>query len=162
MAELQHVAGLKELQAALKELPQRIGKNVLRGAVAAGAAVIRKEAQVHAPVYTGSVTKGHPPPGTLKRSIVQKQIQEQSSLFRQVFYVSVRQGKKYRTQGKKGDLSQDAYYAARVEWGTVKMSARPFMRPAWEAKKEAAMQALKDYLAKRIPEEAAKLKGAKP
>lgn len=157
MADLQHITGLKELQDALKQLPDRIAKNVLRGAVSAGATVIRKEAQAKAPVYTGSVSKGHPPPGTLKRSIVQKQIKELSSLFKQIFYVTVRKGKKYQKQGKDGAKSQDAFYAKWVEFGTSKMAALPFLRPAFEAKKEAAVMAIKDYLAKRIPEEAKKL-----
>lgn len=157
MVDLQHVQGLRELQDSLKKLPDNIARNVLRGAVGAGASVIRKEAQAKAPVYTGEVSKGHPPPGTLKRAIVQKQIRELSSLFKQVFYVTVRRGKKYTKQGKGSNLSQDAFYAAWVEWGTSKMPARPFMRPAFEAKKEAAVQAIKEYLTKRIPEEAAKL-----
>lgn len=158
MAELQHVAGLKELQVALKELPQRIAKNVLRGAVGAGAAVIRNEARARAPVSTGDVRAGHPPPGTLKRAIYQKQIRELSSAVKQTFYVGVRKGKQYRNQGKKGNLSQDAYYAKFVEFGTAKMAARPFMRPAFEAKKGEAVQAIKDYLATRIPEEVDKLR----
>ena len=157
MADLQHVAGLKELQDSLKQLPDNIARNVLRGAVSAGARVVQKEIQSQAPVSTGPVSKGHPPPGTLKRSIVQKQIKEYSSLFKQTFFVAVRRGKKYQKQGKGGNLSQDAFYAAWVEWGTSKMTARPFMRPGWEASKERAMQALKDYLEKRIPLEAAKL-----
>ena len=48
----------------LAELPGRVGRNVLRGAVNAGASVIRKEAVLRAPQYTGSVQAGHPPPGT--------------------------------------------------------------------------------------------------
>lgn len=158
MAEIQNIAGLKELQAALKELPDRIAKNVLRGSVSAGAAVIRKETVNRAPVYSGDVSKGHPPPGTLKRAIYQKQISELSSKLTQVFYVGVRKGKKFRVQGKKGDKSQDAYYAKFVEFGTSKMTARPFMRPAFEAKKEAAVDAIKAYLETRIPLEVAKLK----
>ena len=43
MAELQNVAGLAQLQAALKELPDRIAKNALRGAVNAGATIICRE-----------------------------------------------------------------------------------------------------------------------
>lgn len=161
MAEIVSISGLKELQAALKELPDRIAKNVLRGSVAAGAAVIRKEAQSRAPVYTGEVAAGHPPPGTLKRSIVQKQIKELSSADKQTFFVTVRKGKQYRGQGKKGNLSQDAYYGSWVEFGTSKMAAKPYMRPAFEAKKNEAVEAIRAYLAKRIPEEAAKLPGAK-
>lgn len=158
MAELVNVQGLKELQAALKELPKNVGRNVLRGSVAAGAAVIRAEAKAQAPMYTGGdVSKGHPPPGTLKRSVYQKQIRELSSAAKQTFFVGVRSGKKYQKQGKKGDLSQDAFYAGFVEFGTVNMAARPFMRPAFESKKQAALDAIKAYLEKRIPEEAAKL-----
>ena len=157
MAERSHVAGLSELAAALRELPQRIGRNVLRGAVAAGAAEVRVEAKNKAPVYTGDVTKGHPPLGTLKRAIYQKQIRELSDNQRQVFYVGVRQGKKYRNQGKKGNLSQDAYYWRWVEFGTSKMAARPFLRPAFEATKVAAVERIKEYMAERIPGEVAKL-----
>src|SRR5574337_1230655 len=82
---------------------------------------------------------------------------ELSSPTKQTFFVGVRKGKKYRNQGKSGNLSMDAYYASWVEFGTSKMAARPFMRPGFEAKKNAAVEAIKDYLAKRIPEEAAKL-----
>jgi HK97 gp10 family phage protein len=157
MAELVNVEGLAELRAALRELPQRIARNVLRGAVSAGAAVIRKEAKARAPLYTGKVAEGHPPAGTLKRAIYQKQINELSSLTNQVFFVGVRHGKKYQKQGKKGDKSQDAYYWRWVEFGTSKMAARPFMRPAFEAKKNEAVAAIKTYLTDRIAKEVAEL-----
>lgn len=155
MAEQLNIAGLSELRAALRELPDRIARNVLRGAVNAGATVIRAEARVRAPVYTGEVADGHPPPGTLKRAIYQKQINELSSLTNQVFFVGVRHGKKYRKQGKKGDKSQDAYYWRWVEFGTSTMSARPFLRPAFEAKKLEAVEAMKKYMIERIPKEVA-------
>lgn len=158
MAEIQTITGLKELQMALKDLPNNIAKNVLRGSVNAGASVIKKEAAARAPVYTGSVSQGHPPPGTLKRSVYQKAIKELSNLTKQTFFVGVRKGKKYQKQGKKGNLSQDAFYARFVEFGTSKMPARPFMRPAFEAKKSAAVEAIKAYLTDRIPKEVAKLK----
>jgi hypothetical protein len=37
------VEGLKELSDALRQLPNRVGANVLRGAVYAGAKIIREE-----------------------------------------------------------------------------------------------------------------------
>ena len=160
MAELQHVSGLSELSAALRELPQRIGRNVLRGAVSAAAAEVRNEARTKAPVYTGDVSKGHPPPGTLRRAIYQKQIRELSDNQTQVFFVGVRQGKKYQKQGKKGSLSQDAYYWRFVEFGTRTMAARPFLRPAFEASKMAAIERMKAYLIERIPREVGQLPGA--
>ena len=157
MADLQHVQGLRELQGALKELPVAIARNVLRGSVNAGATVIKKEAAARAPMSTGPARSGQSPPGTLKRSVYQKQIRELSNMLKQTFYVGVRKGKQYRNQGKKGNLSQDAFYARFVEFGTVKMPARPFMRPAFEAKKGEAVAAIKAYLERRIPEEVAKL-----
>ena len=146
----------------MKELPQNIAKNVLRGAVGAGAAVIRNEAKQRAPVYTGDVSKGHPPPGTLKRAIYQKQIPEKSGPQKQVFYVGVRHGKRYQKQGKKGDKSQDAYYWTWVEFGCIHMQARPFLRPAFEAQKIASVEAIKNYIANRIPNEVAMLNTYKP
>lgn len=143
MAEIQSVTGLKELQKALAELPQGIARNVLRGAVNAGATVIKAEAKVRAPALTG----------ILKRSLYQKQIREKSNLLLQTFFVGVRQGRSSK-KTKKGVL--DAFYARFVEFGTSKMPAHPFMRPAFEAKKEAAVQAIKDYLTKRIPDEVEK------
>ena len=151
------VDGLDKLSAALRELPARIGRNVLRGSVAAAAAMVRVEVWNKAPVHEGEVSRGHPPPGTLRRAIYQKQIAELSSLQRQVFYVGVRHGKKYQNQGKHGNLSQDAYYWRFVEFGTSKMVARPFLRPAFEAKKSQAVDALRDYLVERIPNEVSKL-----
>lgn len=161
MAELEHVKGLKELSDALKLLPDRIARNALRGAVSAAAAVVRKEARERAPVSTGPLKPGDPAPGTLKRAIFQKQIPELSSLLSQTFYVGVRHGKRYRVRGTKGNRSQDAYYWRWVEFGTARMSARPFLRPAFEAQKQAAVQALADYLAVRIREEVTKLPGSK-
>lgn len=156
MAEVLKVEGLRELQAKLKELPDKVARNALRASVSAGATVIRNGAKINAPVYTGDVAKGHPPPGTLKRSIVQKQINELSSLFKQVFFVTVRKGKKYRNQGKKGNLSQDAYYWPNVEFGNSKMSARSFLRPAFESLKVEAVNAIKSRLLDRIHQEAEK------
>lgn len=160
--------GLAELSQALKELPDRIAKNVLRGAVNAGATVIRKEAELRAPEYHGDVSKGHPPPGTLKKSIRQKRIANASNDGRQIYIVYVKKGTTYTyansTKGRRKKMAANTYqteggvfYWRFVEFGTSKMAARPFMRPAFEVKKQAAVEAIRDYLAKRIPKEVEKL-----
>lgn len=46
--------------------------------------------------------------------------------------------------------TKDAYYLRFVEYGTSKMAAKPFKRPAYEAKKTAAAQAVDDVLNKAI------------
>ncbi len=155
--EIVKVEGLAELARALRELPDRVAKNDLRVSVYAGAKVIRDEARIRAPRAIASVGSDQPPPGTLKRSVIMKHIPELSSLTRQTFFVTVRHGKKYRKQGKKGNLSQDAWYWRFVEFGTRKMRARPFLRPALEAKRRDAVQAMKDRLTERIEIEAKNL-----
>ena len=154
MAEIENISGLRELEAALQALPQNIARNVLRGAVAAGAAVVRKEARDLAPKSEGPQPEGHVS-GTLRRAIYQKQIRERSSLLEQTFFVGVRKGRSARST-KKSVI--DAWYAHFVEFGTSKMAARPFMRPAFEAKKRAAVDAIQAYLLSRIPDEVKKLR----
>ena len=151
------IEGLAELGKALRELPERVARNGLRVSVYAGAKVVRDEARARAPKAAQSLGPNQPPPGTLKRSVIMKHIPELSSLTRQTFFVTVRYGKKYRKQGKKGNLSQDAWYWRFVEFGTRKMRARPFLRPALEAKRREAGQAMKDRLSERIEMEASKL-----
>jgi HK97 gp10 family phage protein len=151
------IEGLAELGKALRELPERVARNGLRVSVYAGAKVVRDEARARAPKAAQSLGPNQPPPGTLKRSVIMKHIPELSSLTRQTFFVTVRHGKKYRKQGKKGNLSQDAWYWRFVEFGTQKMRAQPFLRPALEAKRREAGQAMKDRLSERIEMEANKL-----
>ena len=155
--ETVRIEGLAQLDRALRELPDRVANRGLRASVYAGAKVIRDEARAQAPKAAQSLGSKQPPPGTLKRSVIMKQIPELSSLTRQTFFVTVRHGKKFRKQGKKGNLSQDAWYWRFVEFGTRKMRARPFLRPALEAKRREAVQAMKDRLSERIEQEAKNL-----
>lgn len=154
MMDKVEIEGLKELQLKLLELPKRLARNAMRAAVGAGAAVIRTEIKMRAPVYTGKVSDGHPPPGTLKRAVVSKYIREMSNDFEAVFKVTVRKGKRFAKQGKKENLSQDAYYAMWVELGTAKMAPRPFFRPGYEAKKQEALNAMIQKLRERLEQEA--------
>lgn len=95
-------------------------------------------------VGSGSLTHGlyefcggHTPPGTLKRAIYSAQARRLSGLLQQVYQVGVVSRKRAKT-GK----SKDGYCWRFVEFGTVKMAARPFLRPAFEAKKMDAVEAM--------------------
>ena len=151
------VRGLSELTANLRAMPQAMQTRILKGMVATGASVIRKEAIERAPQYTGTVQAGHPPPGTLKRAIYQTRLVAQCTPTLEVWLVSVRKGKNQQNAGPNhGDAgpmqtNRDAYYATWIEYGTVKMAARPFMRPAFEAKKQEASNAMRDYVAGHLP-----------
>jgi HK97 gp10 family phage protein len=124
------VTGLDVVERRLKGLGPDISKKVLRNSVAAGARVVRKAAEGRVPVDTG----------TLKRSLYIKQIREESNPSKQTYYVGSRHGKKYQKKGL------DAYYFPFVEFGTEKMAARPFLRPAFESSKDAAANAIGEKL----------------
>lgn len=143
MADLMKIQGFKELAAAMRQLPERVAKNALRAAVNAGASEIRKEARARVPVDSGLT----------KKSIHQRQIREKSSASRQVVYVGVRSG----GRNKDGTKRAAPWYWRFVEYGTSKMAARPFMRPAFEAKKLAAVKAIGVKLNERIQLEAQRL-----
>lgn len=176
------VTGLAELSAALKQLPRNIGQNVLRGAVYAGAKVITNAVVERAPIYTGDDTRILP--DVIKNNVYMKHINDLSSEIQQVFFVGIRRGKK--NKDKKGRDPRDAFYWTWVEFGhhvvprvakggaalTVRRAAlasptglagssyvlpHPFFRPAYAASKDQAVIAIREYLAKRIPEEVTKL-----
>lgn len=124
----------KALLQTLKQFPKNIQRNVMSGAVRAGAAVIRNEAKARVPKRTGN----------LKKSII---VMKRKSEGYGVIRYSV-------TPSKKGKHS--GWYAHFIEFGTVNQSAKPFLRPALDAKQGEALQASQDYITKRIPEEVLK------
>lgn len=157
MSELE-VKGLVDLQRALQDLPVKIERNVMRGAVNAGGQVFRKEARANVPVKSGD----------LRNSI------------RVSVRVSAKAGVIDGTV-KAGD--RKAFYAHMVEFGTQRhvikarkggmlningrlvsqvdhpgARAKPFMRPAFDKAGQASIKAFADYIRKRLPTEIAKLK----
>jgi HK97 gp10 family phage protein len=184
--DLQHITGLREFQEALEQFPKNIGKNILRGAVAAGAKIMAQTAANLAPEYEPA--EGEKPdervsPGRIKKAVYQKHIPERSSELVQVFYVGVRRGKKQKIKVVKGRLvNLDAYYWTWVEFGhwyvprlptfgvkrfhreaaktganAIWVQPRPFMKPAFALARDAAIDAMISYFQKRIPIEAQKL-----
>lgn len=146
------IDGLAEILRKLQQLPDRVERRVVRRAVAAGAALMRDQAIANAPVYTGNVAAGHPPPGTLKKSVYMKYINELSGPARTVYFVGVRHGKTRQSVGKAG-RNLDAYYFKFVEFGTSKMAAEPFLRPAFDTKKGAAIDAITETMSAGISTE---------
>jgi HK97 gp10 family phage protein len=116
-----------DFEAKAKALASRV-KAKEKKAVAAGAEVIRAEIEARAPVDTGN----------LKNNIIATEPKEgaDGSVVSHV-------GPKY---GGKGD----PYYAKFVEFGTVKMRARPFIEPAFLAKKKDAIQTMTEVMKEAV------------
>lgn len=177
------VKGLSELKATLRTLPAAIQNRVMRSAVATAAGVFKDEAVLLAPMYTGSVQAGHPPPGTLKQAIYITRMVSQCTSTLEMWKVDVR-----RNAAKGKTKGVGAFYASWVEYGHFTrtpglskrahgaavaagmagglgakwVSAKPYMRPAFESVKEQAALAMRDKMAQRIDDavQAAKRGGA--
>lgn len=157
-----NVKGLKELNALLQSLPVKVEKNILRGAMRAGANVVKNEAKLLAPVGNPSgrnATLYGGYRGALRDSI---RVSGQAKGGNVIASVKA---------GGKTKAGADVYYAHMVEYGTKPhviegpvvingvfvgdishpgTSPRPFMRPALDSKSGAAVVAAGDYIKKRL------------
>jgi HK97 gp10 family phage protein len=149
-----HVSGLSELDKLLKELPAQVERNILRGAMRAGAKVFEGRAKQLVPVRSGQLRDSIKVSTRSKRGRVSATV---------------------RAGGKK------AFYAHMVEFGTARhfikprkrkslffaglarevvdhpgSAPRPFMRPALDGGQAEAVNAAADYIRKRLAKEAAK------
>jgi len=147
MADAMKLTGFKELAAALRELGPRIARNTLRRSVSSAAVVIRNEARAKAPVDTGE----------MKKDIMIKRERDSKDQMSARYSVFVRSGKKSRLAGKKRDVNRDSFYWRFVEFGTSKMAAKPFLRPAFEAQKENAVKRIGESLDEGIQKAAREL-----
>lgn len=139
MASSISVKGLSELGASLQALADDVALRVCARATFKGARFIKDLAITRAPAWpvAHKLKDVEVPPGNLKKQIIVKKVAKNKTYLTAEYLVTVR--------GKKKD-----FYAARygrlVEFGTVKMSARPYLRPAFDGGKEAAVGIIKDEL----------------
>jgi HK97 gp10 family phage protein len=148
------IAGLRELLQGLSDLPFELGKGAIYSALGGAGAVVRKEAQALVPQLSGTdpaVLRGVRKPGTLKRAIRvsrSKINRGKNGLWEVIVRVKPLKRKqvskfKSSTGLRSVDNPDDPYYWWWVEFGTSKMPARPFLRPAFENTKDAQLQAMR-------------------
>ena len=136
----------------------------------AGANVIKKEARAKSPKDTGALRAG----------IVVKRVTKADNVAEYLVTVSTREMKKYVAKSRaailelQGPIASvtingktfrakkllrqketyesfgDLYYGRFKEFGTSKMAATPFLRPAFESQKENAVKAIGQKLDERI------------
>lgn len=131
------IEGLAELQDALRELPDATSRNVLRRVAKLVLTPIADRAKQLAPVAEGKLIASIKVGDKLsRRQKSQFQREDPSDV---VMFVGA------------GALPQ----AHMMEFGTVDVAARPFLRPAWDQGKDTLLATLKDTLWQEI-EKAAK------
>lgn len=136
------VDGLEGLEKRLLALASDMQLRSARAATGAAAQVVKAAAQRLAPQSDaphkvgGNVVQ----PGNLKRNIIAKRLPAGDTNITSEHIVTVR---------KKG-RNRDAFYGRFIEFGTVKMSPKPFLRPALLNEKNRAADAMAAKLAKAI------------
>lgn len=150
-----------------KNLGDAVGQGPMRAAGFAGAEVFRDEAKANAQKSKKT--------GVLQNNIIVKRLEEEASDRKQAYLVTVRSGKfgadgdafywRFVEDGhlivRRNVASQiasitkrrkEAKAAATAEFGNSRVAAQPFMRPAYESKKQEAIEAMQAKLAEKIAE----------
>lgn len=128
------ILGAKEIENALKELPNKIAGSILFKSLRAGANVIKKEMQVRVPKRTGALAK--------------------SIMIARDSKATKRKGSATVVIGFRRPVSRRAHL---TEYGTRNSSAQPFVRPALDGKGNAAIKAIGERMGAEIDKEAEKL-----
>lgn len=148
------IKGLSELQALLDEMPAKLEQRVIAGALARAAKVICDEAKRLCPVASGHLP-AHRTSGGLRDSIhvsrstkkgrVRASIKTRSALAHMVEYGTARH--LIKPKNRKSLFVAGLFREVVAHPGAVR---RPFMRPAFDNKKDEAMSVMAEYMRTRI------------
>lgn len=159
------IEGLKELEAALMELPKATGKNVLRRALISAATPMADSARNMAPVRSGA----------LKRSIKIGKVKFSSgSAGKRAFAEAMARGAsraeagaatREANEGSSEDITSALLVlgpgrnpqATFQEFGTVHHPPHAYMRPAWDQGKANAAETIKNELKSEIDKAVARI-----
>lgn len=133
------VEGLRQLEAALSQLPKSTGKAVLRRVAKAALTPFDEAWRQKAPHLTGQLEES----GGIATRLTRRQA---------------------RLNRRREDRASIEMYsgpnnpaAVPQEFGTFDQPAQPFMRPAWNANGQKALEIVKDQLGSEIEKAAARL-----
>jgi HK97 gp10 family phage protein len=160
------VKGLSELLRNMEQLPRELVSNrggLVRSALFRAAKTVRDEAKQRAPRDTGA----------LQASVIATRDKNpQAAGANERYLITVKKkrwtpkakAKAQRKASGKIDYrkSGDAFYWRFVEFGTSKMRAQPFLRPAFESQKDVALDEFKHSLGAGIQRVVRKMNKAKP
>jgi hypothetical protein len=140
MSDQVHVKGLSDLQKFIDTLPAKMEKNVMRGAVRAGANIIKAEAIATCPVGTARVTAYIRAGGKVKKTgaiVWYAHLIEYTGAVAHI--IKAKAGKVLSIGG--------GLYKSVTHPG---MQARPFLRPALDSQATRAVTAAGKYVKQRL------------
>ena len=157
------IHGLNEIRRAMLQLPQRLDNKLLNKGLLAGAQVVRDEARTRAPILKQETPRRRA--GVLRRAISAMRVRPvryAATAIVRVRNLTTRQISAFKRKSGKGGAAnpRDPFYWRFVEFGTSKMAAIPFLRPAFDRKKETAVRVAIATLKPLVEAEIAKLGAA--
>lgn len=135
MASSLRIVGGEKLAAKMKALDHDLRKKIGRNAVRNGGKVVRQEIELSAPPRTD------PRFGHIADEVKLRVSNELSTSHSWVYLAYVAHPSK---------VTNDAFYWYFLEFGTSKMSARPFVRPSFERSHGAALNEMISTLRRRL------------
>lgn len=153
------VEGLSQIHKALSELGRKVSNKIAVKAMREGGKIVREQARQNAPVLSQSTPYRRA--GTLKKAIKSSTKVLKNGKIGTVIRVKGLTAKQIGAFKAKNASSgaynpKDQYYWRFVEFGTSKMPAKPFLRPAFEQTKEKAATEIIKTLKDGIESEAGK------
>lgn len=149
MADTVHVKGLAQLDAFLTQLPGKIQRNVMRGALRAGANVMRDHARANAAKASGLLAKGVKVSTGSKGGVVYSYVRTTGAHKYLANWIEFGTAA-HRIVGRNGGM-------LRINGGAIVRSvehpgsrAIPFMRPALDTQNGAAVVATGNYIKARL------------
>jgi len=167
MAQIIGVEGLEELHRALQELPVRIEKNIMSGALRAGINVLKKRAQNNVPKLSGKLKKSIKVKTKSRFGKVKTILTAGDNNAWYAHIIEFGSGSFYSGAGSRsrrapyaikaqdGALSFDDTFRAQVIHPGIRPSA--YMRRALDAGISEPVEAAADYIRERLPREIARL-----
>ena len=150
MAEA-NVKGLAELQAFLDQLPAKMEANIMRGALRQGANVVKAEAQANVPVKTGTLKAGLKVSTRNRRGVVTAKVKatgKHAFLARWIEFGTAAHFIKPKT-------AKSLFFAGLFSNGIQHPGSapKPFLRPALDSQAQPALEAVGQYVKKRLTKE---------
>jgi HK97 gp10 family phage protein len=155
------IKGLRELQVAIKELPEKLQGAPIRTSLYSGAKLVREHAR--------RIHTWHDDTGFLSQAIVSFPVKKNEHQYTDQVRVGVRRrrvkkpskkfaGARGRRQRRQKKTIITPYYWRYLEFGTSRMSAKPFLRPAFEAEKSDAAKRITERLREEVEKAANKVR----
>ena len=151
------IDGLSELDKALKQLPARVEKNVMRGTIRAAAMVVRNQAKQLVPVKTGNLKRSLRVSGKSKGNRISAEIIAGGGK-KNVYYAHMVEfgTKRHTIKAKSGKaLNIDGGAFSRANHPGI--APRSFMRTAMDTSTNEAFAKAVDYAKTRLIKEVEKL-----